>query len=77
MSRKNKLQKFSDLLSFPNVYENFDFHNPVLTGQKGEIDLKAKWNREHFKNDLPITLELACGRGEYSLGLSHNAIKSL
>lgn len=71
MSRRNKLKKFADLLEFPNVYENFDFNNPTLTGIDN-IDFAAKgnWNKEHFKNDNPITLELACGRGEYTLGLA-------
>ena len=71
MSRRNKLKKFADILDFPNVYENFDFTKPVLTGT-GNIDFDAKgnWNAKHFKNDNPITLELACGRGEYTLGLA-------
>ncbi|MFT4761342.1 MAG: tRNA (guanine-N7-)-methyltransferase [Paraglaciecola sp.] len=71
MSRRNKLKKFADILEFPNVYENFDFHRPALTGV-GNIDFAAKgnWHKEHFKNDNPITLELACGRGEYTLGLA-------
>jgi tRNA (guanine-N7-)-methyltransferase len=32
--------------------------------------IKGKWNTEYFKNDSPITLELACGRGEYTVGLA-------
>jgi len=31
-------------------------------------DMKGNWN-SFFKNDNPITLELACGKGEYSVGL--------
>lgn len=31
--------------------------------------IKGKWGPEHFGNDHPITVELACGRGEYSVGL--------
>lgn len=31
-------------------------------------DIKGKWH-EFFGNDNPITLELACGKGEYSVGL--------
>jgi tRNA (guanine-N7-)-methyltransferase len=31
-------------------------------------DMKGKWHG-FFKNDNPITLELACGKGEYSVGL--------
>lgn len=71
MSRRNKLQKFAELLTYPNVYENFSHKDPQLIGQNGEpVDLKGKWGAHHFKNEQPITLELACGRGEYTLGLS-------
>ncbi len=31
-------------------------------------NMKGKWN-EFFGNDHPITLELACGKGEYAVGL--------
>lgn len=31
-------------------------------------DIKGNWN-SFFKNNNPVTLELACGRGEYSVGL--------
>lgn len=31
--------------------------------------IKGKWRTDHFGNDQPITVELACGRGEYSVGL--------
>ena len=71
MSKRNKLQKFAELLSFPNVYENYNPKNPKLMGLNGEeVNLRGLWQKEHFKNDFPITLELACGRGEYTLGLA-------
>lgn len=72
MSRRNKLQKFAELFSFPNVYENFSPADPQkLTGRNGEkVDLRGKWAARYFGNDHPITLELACGRGEYTLGLA-------
>ena len=71
MSKKNKLQKFADILTFPNVYENIDPMNPELSGLNGEIvDLKGKWSEKHFKNNNPIVLELACGKGHYTLGLA-------
>jgi tRNA (guanine-N7-)-methyltransferase len=71
MSRRNKLQKFAEVLSFPNVYENFDAKHPKLTATAGvEVDLKGRWAAEHFRNDNPITLELACGKGEYTLELA-------
>lgn len=71
MSKRNKLQKFAELLTFPNVYENYNPKEPHLIGLNGEeVTLKGKWRSEHFKNDHPITLELACGRGEYTLDLA-------
>lgn len=71
MSKRNKLQKFAEVYSFPHVYENFNAKQPQLLGENGkEVDLKGKWAKEHFKNDNPITLELACGKGDYTLGLA-------
>ncbi|MEM1122038.1 MAG: tRNA (guanosine(46)-N7)-methyltransferase TrmB [Bacteroidota bacterium] len=71
MSRRNKLQKFAEILTFPNVYENFDSFPPRITGADGqEIKMKGHWKEKHFKNDNPITLELACGRGEYTVALA-------
>lgn len=71
MSRRNKLQKFAEVLSFPNVYENFDSENPGLAGKDGErVELKGRWAEQHFGNANPITLELACGKGEYTIGLA-------
>src|SRR5690349_11410141 len=32
--------------------------------------IKGKWQEEYFKNSNPITLELACGSGEYTVGLA-------
>lgn len=71
MATRNKLQKFAELLQMPNVYECFDFMNPELAGLNGEIvEMKGQWARKHFGNDNPITLELACGRGEYTVDLA-------
>lgn len=62
--------KFSELVSFPNVYENYDHKNPTLSGvDLEEVSLKGVWSKTHFHNDHPLVIELACGRGEYSLGL--------
>ena len=51
---QKKLLRFAELLTFPNV----------LQYPKG---MAGKWN-EFFKNDCPITLELACGKGEDTVG---------
>jgi len=52
---QKKLQRFAELKSFPNAFE-------YPEGMKGN------WH-SHFRNDNPITLELACGKGEYAVGL--------
>lgn len=33
-------------------------------------EVKGKWNALVFGNDNPVTVELACGRGEYTVGLA-------
>ncbi|RZL51005.1 MAG: tRNA (guanosine(46)-N7)-methyltransferase TrmB [Pedobacter sp.] len=56
---KDKLRKFAEIDTFPNVYQ---LH-------LGKV-MKGKWAGAHFKNNNPIVLELACGKGEYSVGLA-------
>jgi tRNA (guanine-N7-)-methyltransferase len=71
MSKRNKLQKFADIQRFPNVYENFHHDKPQLLGINAEpVNLRGLWKAKHFGNDHPITLELACGRGEYTVQLA-------
>lgn len=53
---QKKLQRFADLKTFSNVLEY-------------PADMKGKW-RAFFKNDSPLILELACGRGEYTVGMA-------
>ncbi len=54
---QKKLQRFADIKAFSNVLEYPD-------------EMKGNWN-SIFKNEQPIVLELACGRGEYTVGLSN------
>ncbi|MBI4947835.1 MAG: tRNA (guanosine(46)-N7)-methyltransferase TrmB [Bacteroidetes bacterium] len=61
---KNKLQRFAELRTFANVHE-FLFNE-----RENNFKLKGKWNKEYFKNNNPIVLELGCGKGEYSIGLA-------
>ncbi|MBK9255308.1 MAG: tRNA (guanosine(46)-N7)-methyltransferase TrmB [Saprospiraceae bacterium] len=71
MGKKNKLIKFEDLHTFPNVYENIDPKNPGLWLNKDtKAEIKGQWNKLHFKNVYPLILELACGRGEYTVALA-------
>jgi tRNA (guanine-N7-)-methyltransferase len=59
------------LASMPNVYENRNFLQPTLINDgKDVIDMRGRWASDHFKNDAPIILELACGRGEYSVAMA-------
>ncbi|MCC7245173.1 MAG: tRNA (guanosine(46)-N7)-methyltransferase TrmB [Saprospiraceae bacterium] len=71
MSRKNKLRKFAEILSFPNVFECYNAQQPALVGvDMTPIDFRGHWASQHFNNNQPITLELACGGGEYTVGLA-------
>lgn len=56
---KDKLRKFAEIGTFDNVVE--------LDAGKA---LKGQWAKTHFKNDNPIVVELACGKGEYTVNLA-------
>jgi tRNA (guanine-N7-)-methyltransferase len=62
---KNKLQKFSDMNTFPNVFQ-YPF---AKLRESGGFPLKGLWNESYFANNQPVILELGCGRGEYTIGL--------
>ena len=49
--------------------ENALRDNVIEPGKDTFGKLKGVWGKRYFKNENPITLELACGRGEYSVGL--------
>lgn len=53
---QKKLKRFAEIKTFPNVLEY-------------PKEMQGKW-RTFFKNEHPIVLELACGRGEYTVGLA-------
>lgn len=61
---KNKLQRFAEIAEFDHVLELTDFQNEENKKPRG------RWNSEVFKNEQPLTLELACGKGEYTLELA-------
>lgn len=62
---KNKLAKFANMEEYPHV-----FQYPFAVLQEKGFEMKGKWNEVFFKNNHPIVLELGCGKGEYSVGLS-------
>lgn len=49
--------------------DNARSYNVVEPGQERYEKMKGQWHA-HFQNQNPITLELACGRGEYTVGLA-------
>lgn len=70
MSRRRKLEKFTELLNFENVYEMTEDHSKVRVNAHETMVIKGHWRTKAFGNDRPICLELACGRGEYTLALA-------
>jgi tRNA (guanine-N7-)-methyltransferase len=64
---KNKLARWTELGSYDNVIQ------PEIEDVSGkDHPIKGRWNQYLFKNENPITLELGCGRGEYTVGLANN-----
>ena len=63
---KRKLEHFEELKTMERVYEYPFFRLAEIP------DLKGNWNNNVFKREAPIVLELGCGRGEYTIGLSKN-----
>lgn len=62
---KGKLEKFAEVETFNNVLQpKFD---EVF---KKDFHLKGAWKTSFFNNNNPITLELGCGKGEYTVGLA-------
>lgn len=58
---KRKLERFKEIEGQVNVVEpTKEYYHTI----------KGNWNRDFFKNDNPVTVELACGRGEYTIGLA-------
>ena len=64
MSKKNKLERFAENKTFPNLFE-YSYERIMAEG----FPLQGKWHEDFFHNENPIVLELGCGRGEYTIGL--------
>lgn len=61
---KNKLERFAETGTFKNFVQ-LPYYN--LTE---DFHLKNKWSSDFFGNKHPVFLELGCGKGEYTVGLS-------
>ncbi|QBA65092.1 tRNA (guanosine(46)-N7)-methyltransferase TrmB [Muriicola soli] len=64
MGSKNKLKRFKENESFPNVIQ--PTREEVLNGL---FPHKGKWS-EVFGNENPLIVELGCGKGEYTVELA-------
>jgi tRNA (guanine-N7-)-methyltransferase len=56
---KDKLRRFAEIDTFKNVVQ-MDAGKPI----------KGNWASGFFKNTAPVVLELACGKGEYTVNLA-------
>lgn len=56
---KDKLRKFAEVATFKNVVQL----------DAGKV-YKGKWSSDFFGNSKPLVLELACGKGEYTVNLA-------
>ncbi len=62
---KNKLLRFRENETFSFLYQpGFD------EVWKDSFSLRGRWHVDHFSNSHPITLELGCGRGEYTVAMA-------
>lgn len=56
---KDKLRRFTEISTFKNVLQLEEGHA-----------LKGHWHTKHFTNKHPLVLELACGKGEYTVAMA-------
>jgi len=56
---KDKLRRFAEIDTFSNVLQ-LDAGKPY----------QGEWSTGFFKNNNPVVLELACGKGEYTVNLA-------
>ena len=61
---KDKIRRFNENKTFQNVVQ------PTRDEAINNFALKGNWNKDFFKNDLPIVLELGCGKGEYTVAMA-------
>lgn len=56
---KDKIRRFAEIATLDNV----------LQLDEGKA-FKSLWSSMHFKNEKPLVLELACGKGEYAVSMA-------
>ena len=71
MSRKKKMLRFAELETFENVFQCVDSNSTtVKTFDGSSKEIKGHWSEQVFHNDHPLIIELACGKGEYTVSLA-------
>ncbi len=62
-----KLKKFAEMAANPLVVEC-----PMAAVMEDAFPLRGRWGADFFRQEAeqPLTLELGCGRGEYTVGLA-------
>lgn len=71
MSRKKKMLRFAELETFENVYQCVDANSTTVKTHEGALkEIRGHWSRQVFHNDHPLVVELACGKGEYTVSLA-------
>ncbi|WP_194775608.1 tRNA (guanosine(46)-N7)-methyltransferase TrmB [Pararhodonellum marinum] len=58
---RRKLQRFQ---------ENEQNRNVIQSGKELFEQIKGQWNKVQFEQDNDLVVELACGRGEFTVGLA-------
>jgi tRNA (guanine-N7-)-methyltransferase len=56
---KDKLKRFAEIATFDNVKQ-----------LEAGLPYKGQWAADFFKNNNSVVLELACGKGEYTVNLA-------
>lgn len=60
---KRKIERFAENATFPHLFQ------PTFDELQAGFEWKGRWH-EFFGNNHPITLELGCGKGEYTVALA-------
>ena len=58
---RRKKERFEEIEALENVLQ---------PGKELFENIKGEWNAKFFKNNNPLVVELACGKGEYTVGLA-------
>lgn len=63
MAKKKKRLKYAEAQTLPNILI------PTVRDHKNFI-LDSAWDPDYFENDHPVSVEVGCGKGEYTVDLA-------